>query len=46
MPVFLEQLALLKKLHVKHIGYYPDNVFENQPRLKDLQQHFSMPDLP
>lgn len=46
MPVFIEQLELLKKHHVQHIGYYPDNVFQDQPRLKDLQQHFSLPDLP
>ena len=46
MPVFIEQLELLKKLGVSHIGYYPDNVFENQPRLTDLQQHFSLPLLP
>ena len=41
MPVFNEQLALLKKLGVRHIGYYPDNVFTDQPRLKDLQHNFS-----
>ncbi len=43
--VFVEQLNLLKQLGVKHIGYYPDNVFENQPRLEDLKQHFSLPEL-
>jgi biofilm PGA synthesis lipoprotein PgaB len=43
--VFVEQLNLLKKLGVKHIGYYPDNVYENQPRLEDLKQHFSLPEL-
>lgn len=43
MPVFIEQLELLKRLGVNHIGYYPDNVFEDQPRLIDLQQHFSLP---
>jgi biofilm PGA synthesis lipoprotein PgaB len=43
--VFIEQLNLLKKLGVKHIGYYPDNVYENQPKLEDLQQHFSLPEL-
>jgi biofilm PGA synthesis lipoprotein PgaB len=32
-------------LGVKHIGYYPDNVYENQPKLEDLQQHFSLPEL-
>ncbi len=46
MPVFIEQLELLKKLGVHHIGYYPDNVFQDQPRLIDLQQHFSLPALP
>lgn len=46
MPVFVEQLELLKKLGVNHIGYYPDNVFDDQPRLSDLQQHFSLPTQP
>lgn len=46
MPIFIEQLELLKKLGVSNIGYYPDNVFQDQPRLTDLQQHFSMPALP
>ncbi|MEQ1531354.1 MAG: poly-beta-1,6-N-acetyl-D-glucosamine N-deacetylase PgaB, partial [Methylococcales bacterium] len=46
MPVFIEQLELLKKLGAKHIGYYPDNVFEDQPRLQDLQQHFALPVFP
>lgn len=42
---FVEQLNLLKKLGAKHIGYYPDNVFEDQPHLEDLKQHFSLPEL-
>ena len=46
MPVFIEQLELLKKLGARHIGYYPDNVFQDQPRLTDLQQHLSLPALP
>lgn len=46
MPIFIEQLELLKKLGVTNIGYYPDNVFQDQPRLTDLQQHFSLPVLP
>ncbi|MGZ5602066.1 MAG: poly-beta-1,6-N-acetyl-D-glucosamine N-deacetylase PgaB, partial [Methylobacter sp.] len=46
MTVFNGQLELLKKLGVNHIGYYPDNVFEDQPRLADLQQHFSLPTQP
>lgn len=44
--MFIDQLTLLKKLGAQHLGYYPDNVFENQPHLSDLQQHFSVPDLP
>ena len=46
MPIFINQLKLLKKLGVNHIGYYPDNVFEDQPRLSNLQQYFSIPALP
>ena len=46
MPVFIEHLELLKKLGAHHIGYYPDNVFQDQPRLTDLQQYFSLPALP
>ena len=46
MPIFIEQLELLKTLGVTNIGYYPDNVFQDQPRLTDLQQHFSLPVLP
>ena len=46
MPIFIEQVELLKKLGVKHLGYYPDNVFENQPQLTDLQKYFTVPALP
>ena len=46
MPIFIEQLELLRKLGVHHIGYYPDDVYLDQPRLKDLQQYFSLPALP
>ena len=46
MSVFNEQVELLKKLGAKHLGYYPDNVFENQPELIDLQKHFTVPELP
>lgn len=37
---FIGQLELLKKHGAIHIGYYPDNVFENQPDLGALQKHF------
>ncbi|MFI3137148.1 MAG: poly-beta-1,6-N-acetyl-D-glucosamine N-deacetylase PgaB [Methylococcaceae bacterium] len=46
MPVFIAQLGLLKKQGALHIGYYPDNVYEDQPRLLDLQKHLSLPALP
>lgn len=44
--VFIGQLELLRKLGVHHIGYYPDDVYLDQPRLTDLQKHFSLPALP
>ncbi len=46
MKTFLGQVNLLQKHGVKHIGYYPDNVFENHPTLKDLQEKFTVPDIP
>ena len=46
MSVFIGQLELLKKLNAQHIGYYPDNVFTDQPRLSDLQEHFALPFMP
>ncbi|MGZ5076160.1 MAG: poly-beta-1,6-N-acetyl-D-glucosamine N-deacetylase PgaB [Methylobacter sp.] len=45
-PFFIEQLALLEKLGARHIAYYPDDVFLDQPRLKDLQKYFSLSSLP
>jgi len=44
--VFIDQLELLRKQGVYHIGYYPDDVFLDQPRLTDLQKYFSVPALP
>ena len=46
MPMFIDQVERLKKLGVQHIGYYPDNVYENQPVASDIAQHFSLPVLP
>ena len=40
--IFIDQLELLKKLGAIHIGYYPDDVFQNQPDLEVLQKHFSV----
>ena len=40
MSTFIEQFHLLKKHGAKHIGYYPDNVYHNQPKLEDLKLFF------
>ncbi|HLF97624.1 MAG TPA: poly-beta-1,6-N-acetyl-D-glucosamine N-deacetylase PgaB [Methylococcaceae bacterium] len=45
-PVFFGQMELLAKLGARHIGYYPDNVFENQPPIEDLEEHFKLPGMP
>ena len=42
MPIFIEHLELLKQLGAIHLGYYPDNVYKDQPRLQDLQHYFSL----
>ncbi len=42
MPIFIEHLELLKQLGAIHLGYYPDNVYNDQPRLQDLQHYFSL----
>jgi biofilm PGA synthesis lipoprotein PgaB len=42
MDTFISQLELLKKLGAKHIGYYPDDFFNDQPELKRLQPAFSV----
>lgn len=46
MQDFIGQLQLLKKLGAIHLGYYPDNVFEDQPKLSDLQKYFTATPLP
>lgn len=40
MPIFSEQFKLLKKLGAKNIGYYPDNVHHDQPKLEELKKFF------
>ena len=37
---FIEQLELLKKLGVHHIGYYPDDVYLYQRRLANFTKTF------
>nr|WP_255210793.1 poly-beta-1,6-N-acetyl-D-glucosamine N-deacetylase PgaB [Methylogaea oryzae] len=43
METFNRQVDMLRKLGAVHIGYYPDNAHNDQPRLSDLQQHFALP---
>jgi poly-beta-1,6-N-acetyl-D-glucosamine N-deacetylase len=40
MTVFTEQFQLLKKLGAQHIGYYPDNLHHDQPKLEELKKFF------
>lgn len=40
--VFRKQLSLLKSAGAQHLGYYPDNVFTDQPRLEILKSDFSV----
>lgn len=40
MATFKEQFDLLKRKGAKHIGYYPDNVHHDHPKLDDLKTFF------
>ena len=40
MAIFTEQFQLLKKQGAKHIGYYPDNVYHDHPKLEELKKYF------
>jgi len=40
MQTFSDQFKLLKKLGAKHIGYYPDNVFHDHPKLDAMKGFF------
>lgn len=42
MPVFVEQFQLLKKNGAQHIGYYPDNVYHDHPKLEELKKFFAV----
>ena len=46
-PVPMEQftgwLKLLKAGGAIHLGYYPDNLYKDQPRLEDLKRDFAVP---
>lgn len=40
MKTFSDQFKLLKKMGVKHIGYYPDNVFHDHPQIESMKSFF------
>lgn len=46
METFLKQIRLVQKLGGIHLGYYPDNVFANHPRLEDMESAFALPRFP
>jgi biofilm PGA synthesis lipoprotein PgaB len=46
MAFFLKQVKLIQSLGAKHIGYYPDNVFHDHPRLAELRTAFAVPNVP
>jgi biofilm PGA synthesis lipoprotein PgaB len=46
MDVFLGQARLVEKLGGINLGYYPDNPFEDQPRLEDMESAFALPRYP
>ncbi|MFM8332327.1 MAG: poly-beta-1,6-N-acetyl-D-glucosamine N-deacetylase PgaB [Candidatus Methylumidiphilus sp.] len=46
MDVFLRQLRLVQQLGGIHLGYYPDNVYDDHPRLEDMEHAFALPSFP
>jgi biofilm PGA synthesis lipoprotein PgaB len=46
MQTILRQLKLIQHLGGIHLGYYPDNVFEDHPRLEDMASAFALPRFP
>jgi len=46
MDIFLAQLRLMQQMGAIHLGYYPDNVFEDHPRLDAMEGAFSLPNFP
>jgi biofilm PGA synthesis lipoprotein PgaB len=42
METFKNQISLLRKAGAQHLGYYPDNVFADQPALSTLKQVFAV----
>ena len=46
METFMKQVRLVQSAGALHIGYYPDNVFHDQPKAADLRDAFALPKLP
>lgn len=46
MDLFLKQIRLIQEHGAVHFGYYPDNVYHDQPRQAAVQAAFNLPDLP
>lgn len=42
MPVLLDQIALLKKAGAINMGYYPDDLYHDQPKLSDMKHAFAV----
>jgi poly-beta-1,6-N-acetyl-D-glucosamine N-deacetylase len=42
METFKNQISILRKAGARHLGYYPDNVFNDQPALNTLNQVFAV----
>jgi biofilm PGA synthesis lipoprotein PgaB len=46
MEQFLKQIKRIQELGAVHYGHYPDNVFRDQPRLKELETVYALPQSP
>lgn len=42
MDTFSKQISLLRKAGARHLGYYPDNVYQDQPALNVLERVFAV----
>ncbi len=46
MPAFIHQIGILKQAGAKHLGYYPDDVYTNQPAVETLKKDFAVEFVP
>lgn len=46
MDMFAEQWHRVEELGGQHLGYYPDNVFKDQPKMSVLRDLFVLPAMP